>query len=92
MSETPDPSEPELKRLHAWRPQFTLRFLFRAVFLASVAAALLGALLREGIAPESNAFLVVIWLAITAPLGVMIGLSLIEPAVDLWNRLRRGQR
>ncbi len=73
----------------AWRPQFTLRFLFRTVLLVSILAAARGGLLREGVNPGSGSFLFMLALTVAAPLGVMIVLSVIRTAGNWWRRTRR---
>ncbi len=81
-------SKPHSKdqRRNAWRPQFTLRFMFRAMLLVSILAAALSGLLREGVNPGSGTFLLILAITVAAPLGVMIVLSVIRTAGAWWQR------
>ncbi len=69
-----------------WPPQFTLRFMFRAVLLVSILAAAVGGLMREGVNPGSGSFLFILALTVAAPLGVMIVLSVMRSAGTWWRR------
>lgn len=73
-----------------WRFQFGIWALLAAMGLFSVLFAVWGELLRAGAGPDNSPRLILfVVLAVTAPLLVMIAVSLARPAGRLWRRFRR---
>jgi len=82
-AEDPDPwKEP-------FRPQFSLATLMKLMVLASVLCAALGVALKTGRFEGSPAYLKFFVLAVGAPLGLMILMSLGKWVQNLWLHLRR---
>jgi len=74
------------------RPRFTLRWLFKAMLLASVVFAVFGGIVREAAHSDSDMLLVFLMMAVAAPVGLMIVLSLIRPAASVLDFFRRRDR
>ena len=60
--------------------------MFRAMLLVSIMAAAMSGLLREGANPSSGTFLLILAITVAAPLGVMIGLSVVRAVASWWRR------
>lgn len=84
--ESPDPwNEP-------FRPQFSLGTLMKLMVLASVLCAALGVALKTRRFEGSPSYLKFFVLAVGAPLGLMILMSLIKLAQNLWHQWRERRR
>ncbi len=74
-----------------WRPRFTLATLIKAMIIVSILTAVLGGLLREA-ARGSVSTIFFLTMVITAPLGITIALSLVDPIRKLLARRGRSKK